>query len=152
MECCPLLYTTRIAAAKILIELEMWDEAAQVGKCFKFTLKHMRFFVLPQVLEGLLAEDDEVVETWYLLGWLNKLRAEVADEDGYEGNARFYLSKAREAQKKNPTDDADMVAHIEEVLEELGPGEEDEEEEEGEGKDWEDVETSSDEEEEMEQS
>jgi hypothetical protein len=23
----------------------------------------------------LLEEDDEVVETWYLLGWLNKLRA-----------------------------------------------------------------------------
>ena len=28
-----------------------------------------------QVLDGLLEEDDEVVETWYLLGWVNKLRA-----------------------------------------------------------------------------
>ena len=28
-----------------------------------------------QVLDGLLEEDEEVVETWYLLGWVNKLRA-----------------------------------------------------------------------------
>ena len=38
---CPLLYTTRISTAKMLIELEMLDEATQV-------------------LEGLVDEDDEV--------------------------------------------------------------------------------------------
>ena len=38
---CPLLYTTRISTSKLLIELEMLDEATQV-------------------LEGLLEEDDEV--------------------------------------------------------------------------------------------
>jgi hypothetical protein len=32
-------------------------------------------FVSIQVLDGLLEEDDEVVETWYLLGWVNSLRA-----------------------------------------------------------------------------
>ncbi len=31
VESCLLLYTTRIATAKILIELEMWDEATQVA-------------------------------------------------------------------------------------------------------------------------
>ena len=41
LQVCPLLYTTRISTAKLLIELEMLDEATQV-------------------LEGLLDEDDQV--------------------------------------------------------------------------------------------
>ena len=32
VEVCPLLYTTRIATAKILIELEDWDNATKVFK------------------------------------------------------------------------------------------------------------------------
>ena len=44
-----------------------------------------------QVLDGLIEEDEDVVDTWYLLGWLNKLRAdferskvtESKDEDIY---------------------------------------------------------------------
>ena len=35
----------------------------------------MMIFSLRQVLDGLLEEDEEVVETWYLLGWVNRLRA-----------------------------------------------------------------------------
>lgn len=31
VEVCPLLYTTRISSAKILIELELFDEATQVS-------------------------------------------------------------------------------------------------------------------------
>ena len=39
VEVCPLLYTTRIATAKILIELEDWDNATKVfktiqGQCY----------------------------------------------------------------------------------------------------------------------
>ena len=30
MEVCPLPYTTRLSTVKILMELEMWDEATQV--------------------------------------------------------------------------------------------------------------------------
>lgn len=50
-----------------------------------------------------------MVETWYLLGWLNRIRATTEEESGYDGNVRFYLGRAREVHKKNPTDDADMV-------------------------------------------
>ena len=49
------------------------------------------------------------METWYLLGWLNRIRAMTEEESGYDGNVRFYLGKAREVHKKNPTDDTDMV-------------------------------------------
>ena len=101
------LYATRMgrtSCAMVLIELEMLGEATQV-------------------LEGLLGEDDEVVETWYLLGCLNRIRAMTEKESGYEGNVRFYLGKAWEVHKKNPTDDADMMQHIDEILAEVGPGE-----------------------------
>lgn len=131
VEVCPLLYTTRIAASKMLIELEEWDLASKV-------------------LDGLLEEDDEVVETWYLLGWLNRLRATLeksdgeknsenseskirlkpseidpeSDCDGFNSNARYYLTQAQKVHtSKKPTDDEEMIKHIAELLEELGPGE-----------------------------
>ena len=124
VEVCPLLYTTRIATAKILIELEEWNSATQV-------------------LDGLIEEDEDVVDTWYLLGWLNKLRADferdstaedtlnssrlknvsVSDQDkskstddgcdtaeGYLSNARFYLKKSKVVHKNHPTDDFEMVS------------------------------------------
>lgn len=112
VEVCPLLYTTRINTAKILIELEEWDTATQV-------------------LDGLTEEDEDVVDTWYLLGLLNKLRADLegaeeaaaaseaavkvenegsrAVSDGYRGNARYYLNKAAKVQAKHPTDDLQLV-------------------------------------------
>ncbi len=43
------LYEQRIAMAKVLLELEMHEEAANV-------------------LEGLLEEDEDVIDTWYLMG------------------------------------------------------------------------------------
>ena len=49
------------------------------------------------------------MDTWYLLGWLNRIRATTEDETGYDGNVRFYLARAKEVHKKSPTDDADMV-------------------------------------------
>merc|ERR1711997_427927 len=119
VEVCTLLYTTRIATSKILIELEEWDSATKV-------------------LDGLIEEDEDVVDTWYLLGWLNKLRADFEREpnnqiqnvdkgkdesssfsklppqeddvaEGYIGNARFYLKKAMSVHRKNPTDDSELV-------------------------------------------
>ena len=92
-------------------------------------------------MDGLIEEDEQVVDTWYLLGWLNKLRADLetetsnglkknakhannskhkeqqnnGDEDiaeGYIGNARFYLNKSIAVHKKNPTDDDDLVSSI----------------------------------------
>lgn len=62
-------------------------------------------------MEGLLEEDDEIVETWYLLGWLNSLRAKDG-VSGYNSNARFYLDKAARVHKTNPTDDMQMVKHL----------------------------------------
>lgn len=84
-----------------------------------------------------------MVETWYLLGWLNRLRAETTKEDGYDGNARYYLNKALAVHKKNPTDDEAMVQHVHELLAELGPDDEeggDDEDDEN----WEDVASSDD--------
>ena len=122
-------YTNRVSTSKLLIELEMFDEATQV-------------------LDGLLEEDDEVVETWYLLGWVNRLRAmdtqDLDTQQGYNANVRYYLLKAKRVHTKNPTDDEDLVKHVDELLEEIGPGEEEEEVDDGED-DWEDVESSDEE-------
>ena len=80
-----------------------------------------------KVLNGLTAEDESVVDVWYLLGLTNKLRAdfeagEATDEEGksvaegYNGNARYYLKKALRVQAKNPSKDKQMVAHVKELL------------------------------------
>jgi len=109
VEICPLLYTTRLSTARMLIELEEWDKATQV-------------------LDGLTEEDDEVIDVWYLLGWLNKLRSENEADELYQGNARYYLTKAKEVHMKKPTKDKEMVNHIAELLNELGPETADEQE------------------------
>ena len=44
------------------------------------------------------------------LGWLNKVRQDAEKEDLYVGNARFYLTKAKEVNVKNPTEDKEMVS------------------------------------------
>lgn len=104
VEVCPLGYISRVSAAKLLIELEMLEEANTV-------------------LDGLVEEDDEVVDVWYLLGWLNYLRG-----GEYKGNARYYLNQARQVAHKVQFDDAQELAHIEELLTELGPEQEGEDE------------------------
>ena len=91
VEVCPLLYTTRLSTVRMLIELEEWEKASQV-------------------LDGLTEEDDEIVDPWYLLGWLNKVRADSEDEEMYLGNARYYLNRAKEVHAKNPTSDKEMVS------------------------------------------
>ncbi|KAI0239735.1 putative RNA-directed DNA polymerase from transposon BS [Lamellibrachia satsuma] len=72
VEVCAVSYPVRINATKILIELEEYDQASEV-------------------LELLLDEEDEVIEVWYLLGWLNYLQG----QDCYT-NARYYLQKAQQ--------------------------------------------------------
>ncbi len=90
VEVCPLLYTTRLSTARMLIELEEWDKAVNV-------------------LDGLLEEDEDIVDAWYLMGWSNKVRAELEKDDMYLGNARYFLSRAKEVNVKNPTEDKEMV-------------------------------------------
>ena len=117
---------------RMLIELEEWDKAVQV-------------------LDGLTEEDDEIVDVWYLLGWVNKLRSEQEQDDMYLGNSRHFLTKAKEVNVKNPTKDKEMINHIDELLKELGPDTEIEEDacENGDnGNEWEDLEDSDDDEDE----
>jgi len=130
VEVCPLLYTTRLSTSRMLIELEEWEKSVQV-------------------LDGLIEEDDEIVDTWYLLGWVNKLRSEHDEDNIFIGNARYYLSKAKEVHTKNPTKDKEMINHINELLNEIGP--EPDEEENGENDTdnlWEDLDDSDEEQEE----
>ncbi|XP_003728431.2 probable assembly chaperone of rpl4 [Strongylocentrotus purpuratus] len=134
-----LSYENRIGAAKILMELEMWDESENV-------------------LHTLLEEDDEVVQVWYMLGL-------VQHERGLEQckpQARYYLHKAKKLYCALSCDDEEVLVHIDELLTSLGPGEGDqddwmerqgkEEEEEEDEEDGDiDSEASSDEEEEEEE-
>jgi len=94
-----LSYTFRLSTAKILLDLEDFDTANKV-------------------LDSLVAEDEQVVTAWYLLGWLNFLRTKCEPE--YAGNARYYLNRAKEVNQVAPTDDDPMVEHINELLTELG--------------------------------
>ncbi|XP_064455312.1 uncharacterized protein LOC135366521 [Ornithodoros turicata] len=105
VEVCSLSYSSRVDASKLLIELEMYDEAGDI-------------------LDGLVEEDDEVVDVWYLLGWLNYLRGE-----DYRGNARFYLNRAKEVAAKVQFDDEDEIRHIGELLAEIGDDDDDDDEE-----------------------
>ena len=62
------------------------------------------------------------------------------------GNARYYLSKAKEVHQKNPTKDKEMINHISELLNEIGP-EPEEDKENGETDNiWEDLDDSDEEE------
>jgi len=92
-----LSYNSRLGTVKILLDLEMLEEATQI-------------------CDALLEEDDEVVTPWYLLGWINYLR----EDQDYWGNVRHYLKKAQQVHVMNPTDDDAMVQHISEILAEVG--------------------------------
>jgi len=92
-----LSYNTRLGSVKLLLDLEQLEKAAEI-------------------LDSLLEEDDQVVAPWYLHGWLNYLR----NDPDYHGNVRHYLTRARQVNVMNPTDDEAMVQHIEEILAEVG--------------------------------
>ncbi|KAM4704807.1 uncharacterized protein WCC33_009623 [Rhinophrynus dorsalis] len=98
-------YESRINTAKLLIEAEEFELSAEI-------------------LEALLEEDDEVVQVWYLLGWVCYLQANAPDEDeAFKDSARTYLRKAKKLYSKLKCDDAQLIEHIEQLLSELGGGE-----------------------------
>lgn len=93
------------------------------------------------ILDGLVEEDDEVIEVWYILGWMNYIQG-----DEYKLNAHYYLKKAKkvinfilyivlyrkyycvesfnffflfQVSVKLGIDDLDYISHIDELLKEL---------------------------------
>ncbi|XP_038125408.1 probable assembly chaperone of rpl4 [Cyprinodon tularosa] len=111
-------YESRITTAKLLIESEEYEMAVDV-------------------LEGLLEEDDEVVQVWYLSGWVCYLQWEKAKQqqetEGREATedeteewkalqdaARSYLTNAKKLFTKLQCDDQPMLEHAEQLLGELG--------------------------------
>ncbi|KAK7886386.1 hypothetical protein WMY93_026007 [Mugilogobius chulae] len=111
-------YESRITTAKLLIEAEEYETAVDV-------------------LEGLLEEDDEVVQVWYLSGWVCYLQLERAkelqqreareatEEEREEGKAleeaaRSYLTNAKKLYTKLRCDDQPVLEHVEQLLGELG--------------------------------
>ncbi|XP_071966085.1 uncharacterized protein [Antedon mediterranea] len=107
VEVCPLSYLSRISAVKILIEVEEFD-------------------VAEEILQMLLEEDDEVIQVWYLLGWLHCLQ----DTEENKSYARYFLQKAKKLSQKVDDDSyVSMTSHIDELLENVGPGD-------GDTEDW----------------
>lgn len=111
-------YESRITTSKLLIESEEYEMAVDV-------------------LEGLLEEDDEVVQVWYLSGWVCYLQwekakeqqeregREVTEEEREEWKAlteaaRSYLTNAKKLYGKLRCDDQPMSEHVEQLLGELG--------------------------------
>ncbi|XP_058878468.1 uncharacterized protein si:dkey-12j5.1 [Acipenser ruthenus] len=98
-------YESRITTTKLLIEAEEYELATEI-------------------LESLLEEDDEVVQVWYLLGWVCYLQVEKPEEtEAFKDSARTYLTKAKKLYVKVKCDDSPMLEHMEQLLAELRPGE-----------------------------
>lgn len=98
-------YESRITTTKLLIEAEEYELATEI-------------------LESLLEEDDEVVQVWYLLGWVFYLQVEKPEEtEAFKDSARTYLTKAKKLYVKVKCDDSPMLEHMEQLLAELGPAE-----------------------------
>ncbi|TWW79271.1 hypothetical protein D4764_10G0003010 [Takifugu flavidus] len=150
-------YESRITTAKLLIEAAEYQVAAAETvyilaiQC-SVRLKQIQIlavkvkdseavFLAPEmavdVLEGLLEEDDEVVQVWYLSGWvcylqLEKLpeqqggqerpRSEEEEEErrALKEAARSYLTNAKKLYNKLRCDDQPMMEHMEQLLGELG--------------------------------
>lgn len=85
-------YAARQSAVKILVEVGEYDIAYQV-------------------IDTLLAEDDEVVAVWYLAGWLCYLRGEE-----YASQAVKHLFHAKQLAAKVDCDDMQMLQHVDELL------------------------------------
>lgn len=141
-------YECRITSAKLLMESEEYEMAVDVLEC-------------------LLEEDDEVVQVWYLSGWVCYLQMERAREqrareereaseeereecEALREAARSYLTRAKKLYSKLRCDDQPMLEHVEQLLSELGGEKDDEEDDDDDNEpaiDEEDFEPDSDEEE-----
>ncbi|KAG5270916.1 hypothetical protein AALO_G00173730 [Alosa alosa] len=96
-------YESRITTAKLLIEAEEPE-------------------MVMEVCEGLLEEDDEVVQVWYLLGWVCYLQRDKPEEaESFRDSARTYLTRAKKLYVKLCCDDPPMLEHVEQLLSELRP-------------------------------
>lgn len=105
VEAVPLGYDTRVSTTKILIEVEEFETAIDIA-------------------EGLLDENDEVPQVWYLIGWANYLMGE-----DFKGNARFYLNKCKKLCIKLKYEDEELSKHVDELLSQIGPGNDDDDDE-----------------------
>uniref|UniRef100_UPI00358E591B uncharacterized protein isoform X1 n=2 Tax=Myxine glutinosa TaxID=7769 RepID=UPI00358E591B len=106
-------YELRITTAKLLLEIEEFTLA--VG-----------------VLERLLEEQDDVVQVWYLLGWVNFLQSKkssVEDEEDDRVSSRTALLQAKKLAEKQCYGDDELMSHMEQLLGELGPAPDDDEDE-----------------------
>lgn len=102
VEVCPLSYTTRLSTARILIEVEDYENAVEV-------------------LEGLLEENNEIVDTWYLLGWTSYLQG-----GEHMDSAKYYLHQAMKIHNTAGSADVQLIEHVKELTQKLGPYTEDE--------------------------
>ncbi|XP_028821712.1 probable assembly chaperone of rpl4 [Denticeps clupeoides] len=96
-------YEARITTSKLLVEAEEHEKALEV-------------------LEMLLEEDDEVMQVWYLLGWVCYLRQEKPDcpeSENYRDCARTYLTRAKKLYVKLCCDDPPMLEHMQQLLTDL---------------------------------
>ena len=87
-------YESRISLSKMLIEVEEFNNACSV-------------------LEELLSEDDEVVQVWYLLGWIHYLKEQDYDL------VLYYLEMAQKLFTQTGCDDEPLLEHINELLSEV---------------------------------
>ncbi|XP_058868553.1 uncharacterized protein LOC117435683 [Acipenser ruthenus] len=95
-------YESRITTTKLLIEAEEYELATEI-------------------LESLLEEDDEVVQVWYLFGWVCYLQVEKPEEtEAFKDSARTYLTKAKKLYVKVKCDDSPMLEHMEQLLARAG--------------------------------
>ncbi|KAI4811711.1 hypothetical protein KUCAC02_014588, partial [Chaenocephalus aceratus] len=70
-------YESRVTTAKLLLESEEFESSVSIIE--EWYLQRGTE-VAVDVLEGLLEEDDEVVQVWYLSGWVCYLQLEKAKE------------------------------------------------------------------------
>lgn len=117
-------FATRVSLARLLMEVEMEGEAMWV-------------------LERLLSEDDESVETWYLGGWCQYICGEKADAEARKDAwraSRLWLNQCLKLFKLQDYEDDRLGEHAGELVglidKELGPMAEGEEDEDA----WEDEE------------
>ena len=87
-------YESRFNVSRILIEVEDYDRAIAV-------------------IDGLLEENDEDINLWYLLGWTKFLNKETE-------NAKFFLTKTKKMYEKYCYDDKELLQHVNELLEQCG--------------------------------
>lgn len=98
-------FATRISLSRLLMEVEMEDDALNV-------------------LEGLVREDDQSVEAWYLGGWCQVLQSEKRpdDPDGtlkLKGGARHWLSTCLRLYQMFEYEDERLKGHAHELIQKL---------------------------------